>query len=77
MHEGHGFKDVGELGRTLVLVNIKEVRQHDTFSEDAFYLIENLIALLLNLWIALHHAAIDQTHADRTDFVDKRFRDRV
>ena len=77
MHEGHRFEDVSELGRALILVNIEEVGQHAPLCEDALDLVEHFVPLLLYLWIALHHAAIDQAHANRTDFVDKRLGDRV
>lgn len=77
MHEGHSFEDVSELGRALILVNIEEVGQYNPFSEDALNLVEHFVPLLLYLWIALHYAAIDQAHANRTDFVDKRLGDRV
>ena len=53
------------------------MRKDNAFCEDAPDLIKHLIALLLNFWTALGHAAIDKAHADGANFVDQRFRDRV
>ena len=77
VHEGHRLENVGELGRALVLVHVEEVGQHDPLREDALDLVEHLVPLLLYLRVALHHAAIDQAHANGTYFVDERLWDRV
>ena len=77
VHEGHRFENISELSRALVLVHVEEVRQDDPLGEDALDLVEHLVALLLYLGVALHHAAVDQAHANGTDLVDQRLRDRV
>ena len=54
--------------------HIQKVRQNDAFSEDALDLVKYLVALFLDLWIALEHAAVNQGHADRSNLVDQRLR---
>jgi len=68
--EGHSFENVGELNRALALIHIQEVRQNHTFSENAFYLVEHLVTFLLDLGVALRHAAVCETHADGPNLVD-------
>ena len=77
MHEGHCFENISELSRAFVLVHVEEVRQDDPLGEDALDLVKHLVAFLLYLGIALHHATVDQAHANGTDLIDKRLRDRV
>lgn len=68
--ERHSLEDVGEFDGALTLVDVQKVRKHHTLRKDALDLIEHFIPLLLDLWISLSDAAVDQAHADRSNLID-------